>query len=229
MSRALAKVFEYQKALPKEETIIVYLSYLELYNNSLYDLLDDHSKQKPLKLWEQPNTSGLKITGSNMLRTPVTSIDETQEYIRKGDLKRSTNATQCNEHSSRSHSILTLEFVVYDNTNAMDTFGGKLEGTSLPMGSSTSNASVPSVPPSSAVTEFTDSLPSVAPSRVLRSSKLNIVDLAGSERVKQSGVEGGVLEESKQINKALCVLGDVLNCLSKQHQQHRLTSQGSFM
>ena len=37
--------------------------------------------------------------------------------------------------------------------------------------------------------------------------KINLVDLAGSERVKMSGAEGKALEEAKQINKALSVLG----------------------
>jgi len=47
--------------------------------------------------------------------------------------------------------------------------------------------------------------------------KLHLVDLAGSERVKMSGATGQSLEEAKQINKALSVLGDVLNSLSKYH------------
>ena len=44
------------------------------------------------------------------------------------------------------------------------------------------------------------------------------MDLAGSERVKVSGATGQTLTEAKQINKALSVLGDVLNALSKRDE-----------
>ncbi|CAD2217396.1 kinesin [Angomonas deanei] len=46
--------------------------------------------------------------------------------------------------------------------------------------------------------------------------KLNIVDLAGSEKVRQSGVTGVRLEETKKINKSLHELGNVIAALSAQ-------------
>jgi hypothetical protein len=55
-------------------------------------------------------------------------------------------------------------------------------------------------------------------SPTLSIGKINLVDLAGSERVKLSGASGQTLEEAKQINKALSVLGDVLSSLSKYYQ-----------
>lgn len=45
--------------------------------------------------------------------------------------------------------------------------------------------------------------------------KLNLVDLAGSERVNQSGATGQRLEESKQINKSLSMLGFVISALTE--------------
>ena len=62
---------------------------------------------------------------------------------------------------------------------------------------------------------------SSSPPLVTRLGKINLVDLAGSERVKLSGAEGQTLTEAKQINKALSVLGDVLNSLSKYHLEQK--------
>ena len=45
--------------------------------------------------------------------------------------------------------------------------------------------------------------------------KLNLVDLAGSERVRVSGATGQRLEESKQINKSLSALGNVIAALTE--------------
>ena len=44
--------------------------------------------------------------------------------------------------------------------------------------------------------------------------KLNLVDLAGSERVRLSGATGQRLEESKQINRSLSALGNVIAALT---------------
>jgi kinesin family protein 3/17 len=54
---------------------------------------------------------------------------------------------------------------------------------------------------------------------------LNLVDLAGSERVRLSGATGQRLEESKQINRSLSALGNVISALtdakSRQHIPYR--------
>lgn len=45
--------------------------------------------------------------------------------------------------------------------------------------------------------------------------KLNLVDLAGSERVRVTGATGARLEESKNINKSLSALGNVIAALTE--------------
>ena len=102
-----------------------------------------------------------------------------------------------NDRSSRSHTVISLEIV----TRSTD------------LGSKTST--------SSDITTISDMSPSkkaVDISPTLSIGKVNLVDLAGSERVKVSGAAGQTLEEAKQINKALSVLGDVLSSLSKYYQ-----------
>eukprot|EP00759_Apiculatamorpha_spiralis_P003208 PhF_6_TR11547/c0_g1_i1/m.18547 len=60
----------------------------------------------------------------------------------------------------------------------------------------------------------------------IRVGKLNIVDLAGSEKVRQSGVTGARLEETKKINWSLHELGNVIAALTdptkkRQHIPYR--------
>jgi len=59
-----------------------------------------------------------------------------------------------------------------------------------------------------------------APRQVIM-GKLNLVDLAGSERVRVTGATGARLEESKNINKSLSSLGNVIAALTdKQKREH---------
>jgi kinesin family protein 3/17 len=49
----------------------------------------------------------------------------------------------------------------------------------------------------------------------IKIGKLNLVDLAGSERIKFTGAIGKQLEESKNINKSLSALGNVIYALTE--------------
>jgi hypothetical protein len=54
-----------------------------------------------------------------------------------------------------------------------------------------------------------------------RIGKLNIVDLAGSEKVRQTGVTGARLEETKKINWSLHELGNVISALTDTSRRDR--------
>ena len=51
----------------------------------------------------------------------------------------------------------------------------------------------------------------------VRKGTLNLIDLAGSERVADSGVTGDRLKETKEINKSLAFLGDVISALKSKN------------
>ena len=52
------------------------------------------------------------------------------------------------------------------------------------------------------------------------SGRLYLVDLAGSEKVSKTGAEGTVLDEAKNINKSLSVLGNVISALADGTKTH---------
>lgn len=183
-----------QRAEQSKETVsMVFLTYVELYNNTLYDLLSSDTPQilgfnnssnentggGGLKIHDHP-TLGIQLSGSSTIRTPVSSAEDALQLITKGNRLRATASTNLNDRSSRSHTVISFE-VVSKNLQSDDT-------------------------------------------DKFRMGKINLIDLAGSENVKLSGAEGQTLEEAKQINKALTVLGDVLNSLSKFYMDQKSSS-----
>jgi len=177
------------------EVVVANVCCVELYNNLLHDLLEHvppGCKPTALKLFEHP-VKGISITGTNTLHVPVATAAEALHLVQAANKRRSTNATNYNEYSSRSHCVITLELISYN--------------TSLNGSSSNSDH------------QESHQLHALSNASIIRQSKLHFVDLAGSENVKISGAAGEVLEEAKQINKSLSILGDVLSALCKNNVQ----------
>lgn len=87
----------------------VSLSYLEIYNENLRDLLvpkdagkDSSKKKAGLDVRSLPNEP-VSVPGLTSVR--VQSADEVEDALERGGLRRSVAATKCNAQSSRSHSI----------------------------------------------------------------------------------------------------------------------------
>lgn len=97
----------------KDAVFLVHVSYVELYNNQFRNLLDDvgnhchASSSTKIEIRESRDT-GVFLTGPSNLKVAVTSEQEVQELISLGDKARAYALTRCNDHSSRSHCILTL-------------------------------------------------------------------------------------------------------------------------
>ncbi|TNJ27479.1 Kinesin-3 [Giardia muris] len=85
----------------------VSLSYLEIYNEKLKDLLASRSKQKELKIRQDPKTG---IFVQDLSHHAVRSAFEIQRLIEIGDKNRTVASTNMNATSSRSHSVFTLMF-----------------------------------------------------------------------------------------------------------------------
>ncbi|KAI3684964.1 hypothetical protein L6452_34194 [Arctium lappa] len=100
---------------------IVHLSYLEVYNETVRDLL---SPGRPLVLRE--DKQGIVAAGLTQYR--AYSTDEVMVLLQQGNRNRTTEPTRANETSSRSHAILQVmvEYRVRDESNNVTNRVGKL-------------------------------------------------------------------------------------------------------
>ncbi|KAK0136203.1 Kinesin-like protein KIF27 [Merluccius polli] len=86
-----------------DHTVLV--SYMELYREELRDLQELHTTHKELRIREDDRGNTV-VAGAR--ETAVSSADELLSVLEAGNALRHTGATGMNEHSSRSHAILTL-------------------------------------------------------------------------------------------------------------------------
>lgn len=167
----------------------VRISYVELYNEELRDLLapdlaapigntqpmgmgaassrDLGANQAGLKIFDDANKKGVFIQGLEEMA--VKNAQDALALLVKGSDRRQIAATKFNDHSSRSHSVFSITV----HTKETSTMGEDL----------------------------------------LRIGKMNLVDLAGSENVGRSGAENKRAREAGMINQSLLTLGRVINAL----------------
>ncbi|CAE6480827.1 unnamed protein product [Rhizoctonia solani] len=161
----------------------VKVSFVELYNEELRDLLASDFKEpsanaQPMGMASGSGSSGLKIFDDVAKKgTFIQGLEEAHvrdaqhaiEILRKGSERRQIAATKFNDHSSRSHSIFTL--TVHTKETSSD-------GNDL-----------------------------------IKTGKLNLVDLAGSENIGRSGAENKRAREAGMINQSLLTLNRVITAL----------------
>eukprot|EP00760_Papus_ankaliazontas_P001216 PhM_4_TR10424/c3_g1_i2/m.71657/K17914/KIF13; kinesin family member 13 len=181
----------------KKRTTTVQVTYMEIYNEQVKDLLrpkpkaqqrfasrfDAHSvdEYQSLKVRQHP-LHGPFVEG-------ITKVDvkcwlECVQIIRAGNELRAQAQTSMNDTSSRSHAIFQI---IVTHTEAL---GAKVRGK--------------------AVTNH-------------RVSKLNLVDLAGSERLVRSGVTGKHVTEATHINQSLSTLRKVIDALLQNAKAKAMT------
>ncbi|CAJ1969196.1 unnamed protein product [Cylindrotheca closterium] len=171
-----------------DREFVVKVSYIEIYNETIRDLLSDdagstqsHGSAPPPKRGRRGShldRVNIRATASgevviNSIQNEVKSADEVLEYLIAGNAQRKVAKTDMNKHSSRSHAVfrLTVE-------------------------------SRPKEPGEGGVEE------------IVRISDFNLVDLAGSESVKMSGTTGIRKREGANINQSLLSLSTVIHSLS---------------
>jgi hypothetical protein len=193
-------LFERINNAPDDREFLVSVSYLELYNEKIYDLLNPSKREDREK---DPGLNGnlvrfckviiiivrehpkLGVYVENLIELVANSAEEINRRMDDGNAVRHVAATKMNDRSSRSHSVFTV----------------KIAQKVISSGESEEAASN-------------------------LTAKINLVDLAGSERVAKTEAEGSTLKEATMINKrystmysslmwfSLSVLGTVINALA---------------
>eukprot|EP00201_Polytomella_parva_P017449 CAMPEP_0175070998 /NCGR_PEP_ID=MMETSP0052_2-20121109/19005_1 /TAXON_ID=51329 ORGANISM="Polytomella parva, Strain SAG 63-3" /NCGR_SAMPLE_ID=MMETSP0052_2 /ASSEMBLY_ACC=CAM_ASM_000194 /LENGTH=976 /DNA_ID=CAMNT_0016338133 /DNA_START=143 /DNA_END=3070 /DNA_ORIENTATION=+ len=174
-------------------------TYLEIYNEGVYDLLTERGSSSnnnytntggggsfsgpnirpslPVK-WD-PLIGGFFVPGLKSVQCP--DMSTMMDVVRSGMAHRRVGSHELNIESSRSHTIITVS----------------VQCTSLD--------------------------PTSADFGTPRLGKVSFVDLAGSERLKDSRSEGTMLKETANINKSLFMLGKVISALAEREGSSTLS------
>ncbi|XP_054009546.1 LOW QUALITY PROTEIN: osmotic avoidance abnormal protein 3-like [Hylaeus anthracinus] len=105
IERTLDHIFEATSTASSEMRYLALLSYLEIYNERLQDLLQDGTSDL-LTLKEDTNR-GTYVAGG-LREVTVKDAAECTRLVEQGDRRRAAAATKMNAASSRSHAVLTL-------------------------------------------------------------------------------------------------------------------------
>ncbi|XP_076740714.1 kinesin-like protein KIF23 isoform X7 [Maylandia zebra] len=169
----------------------VFVSYIEIYNNYIYDLLEDApydpirpkwlGGSTPVRSNEPPQSKILREDQNHNMyvagctEVEVKSTEEAFEVFWKGQKKRRIANTQLNRESSRSHSVFTIKLA----QAPLDADGDHI----------------------------------LQDKNQVNVSQLCLVDLAGSERTNRTRAEGSRLREAGNINQSLMTLRTCIEVL----------------
>ena len=167
----------------------LYMSYLEIYNEQIYDLLPVKTKRTaPRHPCDGPPALKLResrrgrIFVRGLARHPVNNVLQGLKLAQEAKNSRHTASNNINAASSRSHSICQFEIAYYRG----------------PAGKSNNNPADSDADTASEYETDDDSSVSSAGSRRGRSSTIIwIVDLAGSERSKRTGAIGNTRHQKE--------------------------------
>jgi PHD/YefM family antitoxin component YafN of YafNO toxin-antitoxin module len=116
--RAVQEIFELAVNI-EVLTLSVYCSFVQIYNESLFDMLRDSSMASPLSVRE--DVKG-EIYVEGLSEYNVKSVDETLQLLRVAENNRAIRETNMNLFSSRSHSI----FQIFLEQKRIATDGGEI-------------------------------------------------------------------------------------------------------
>lgn len=106
--RAVREVFNLVKAKNEDEgwDYTIGMSYLEIYNEKVLDLLSPNSHDLPIR---EDKDKNILIPG--LTHTTISSFSDFDKHFVPATLNRTTASTKLNQRSSRSHAILLIKVV----------------------------------------------------------------------------------------------------------------------
>ncbi|XP_071318104.1 kinesin-like protein KIF22 [Trachinotus anak] len=106
--RAVREVFNLVKAKDEDEgwDYSIGMSYLEIYNEKVLDLLSLSSQDLPIR---EDKDKNILIPG--LTHTTISSFSDFDKHFVPASLNRTTASTKLNQRSSRSHAILLIKVV----------------------------------------------------------------------------------------------------------------------
>ncbi|KAK6459585.1 P-loop containing nucleoside triphosphate hydrolase protein [Scheffersomyces xylosifermentans] len=109
----MKELYDKIESLSDTKHIDVSLSFLEIYNETIRDLMNPETDFKKLVLREDSNN---KISVSNLSSHKPANVEEVMDMILKGNQNRTSSPTEANATSSRSHAVLQINVVQKNRT-----------------------------------------------------------------------------------------------------------------
>ncbi|PRP88123.1 kinesin-like protein [Planoprotostelium fungivorum] len=107
-----------------DKIFLVSVSFLELYNETIFDLLNPKSDHKTgLKVREHPK---LGVYVEDLIELVATSSDEVDRRMSDGNSVRHVASTKMNDRSSRSHSVFIVKLEQRDKSKTAEEGGSGL-------------------------------------------------------------------------------------------------------
>ena len=103
--RIEAKILAGESEHVASSEFTVYCSFLQIYNEKLFDLLQDRNQNRPLNIRED-KYAGIFVEGQS--EYAVQNAAECFTLLKRGEASRITRQTKANIHSSRSHTIFQI-------------------------------------------------------------------------------------------------------------------------
>ncbi|XP_064614388.1 kinesin-like protein KIF11-A [Liolophura sinensis] len=113
--RAMHNIFERLQASEVEYSVRV--SFLELYNEELFDLLGSGNDTLRLKIYEDGTKKG-SVVIQGLEEIVVNNKNDVYQILERGSAKRQTAATLMNASSSRSHTVFSA--IIHTKENSID-------------------------------------------------------------------------------------------------------------
>ena len=96
---------------PRQRGFTCYVSFLEIYNETVYDLLDTSHRDKPLEEWNKIQLMDDDYGDLHLRNLRVYEVSSDRDALNLlflGNVNRMTSSTPMNQASSRSHCVFTL-------------------------------------------------------------------------------------------------------------------------
>jgi len=201
--RTIQDVFNHVET-HKATNFKIMVSYLEVYNEEINDLLQEAETGGNLRILTEDPQKGAII--ENLTETVVKCKQDITDVLTEGEKHRSYGSTLMNNTSSRSHTLFRMIIeskteLIVDSDEEEEKVSGGFQNFGAAANAGASSTKI---------------------------SYLNLVDLAGSERQKSTGATGSQLKEGSNINKSLLALGAVISKLGESHKQGR-SKKGAFI
>lgn len=117
--RAVTQIFQ-EIGSVSEHDVTVSVSYLEIYNEQLFDLLSDEPRQVHGSGLSILNDSRGEVHVKNLTIQQVNNEEQALNFLFEGETRKTIAATKFNEQSSRAHSVYTIHIMSRPRTGGSE-------------------------------------------------------------------------------------------------------------